>query len=346
VARRPAEMKTLIAHGHMKHWLLREHKTPGLPPALTYTAATPGRSFVRNSSRVFPGRRTMMLASVCALTGWVLTGCSAIPETGFSFASSGEQGAGASGTSSTARHSQASFAKGNVTLVAPRGYCIDSTTLRQEADGGFALLPRCSFLQGSSWFGRNKAAVITATIGTTNAATAPSTADLARTAEGAKLLYYDDKGLLPLVRLQWQGHSVTGSSGASADHWRGAFVLNDHLVVLALYAPEGSELLGRPGADLLTEMTRRSLYASRAPRSDAAPGAVLPAQEPAAAQQTPDPTTRPKSRPETQAKGQRGSQLSAPATGQNTAILQANSAAAAPPPQKRSLRKRIAAIFQ
>jgi hypothetical protein len=289
----------------------------------------------------------MMLATVCALTGWAVTGCSAIPEAGFSFASSGEQGAGTSSTSSTATHSQASFAKGNVTLVAPRGYCIDSTTLRQNASGGFALLPRCNFLQGSSWFGRNKAAVITATIGKTNEAAAPSTADLARTAEGAKLLYYDDKGLLPLVRLQWQGHSVTGSSGASADHWRGAFVLNDHLVVLALYAPEGSELLGRPGADLLTEMTRRSLHASTAPDSDVATAAAPAAEEPAAAQQTPGATTRPKSRPETQAKGKRDSQLSAPATGQNAAaILEGNSAAPGPPSQKPSLRKRIAAIFQ
>lgn len=335
-----------MRHWHLRGGHLREDRTPDLPRAPAYTAAALARRFARNSSRVLPGRRAMMLASVCALTGWALTGCSAIPETGFSFASSGDQGADSSSTSSAAAHSQASFAKGHVTLVAPRGFCIDSTTLRQDTDGGFALLPRCNFLQGSSWFGRNKASVITATIGKTNEAAAPSTADLARTAEGAKLLYYDDKGLLPLVRLQWQGHSVTGSSGASADHWRGAFVLNDHLVVLALYAPEGSELLGRPGADLLTEMTRRSLLASKAPRPDAAPGAVLPAQDPAGAQQTPGATTRPKSRPNAQANGQPGSQLSAPATEQNAAAMQGNSAAATPPVQKRSLRKRIAAIFQ
>ncbi|WP_083100298.1 hypothetical protein [Pseudophaeobacter leonis] len=331
-----------MKHWHLRSGHLREDKAPDLPGAPAYMAAALARRFARNSSRVLPGRRARMLVTVCALAGWALTGCSAIPEAGFSFASSGNQSADASSTRSTAAHSQASFAKGNVTLVAPRGYCIDSTTLRQDASGGFALLPRCNFLQGSSWFGRNRAAVITATIGKTNAAAAPSTADLARTAEGAKLLYYDDKGLLPLVRLQWQGHSVTGSSGASADHWRGAFVLNDHLVVLGLYAPEGSELLGHPGADLLTEMTRRSLHASRAPRSDAAPSAVPLAKKPVAAKQPPGATTRPKSRPETQ----QNSQIAPLATGQNAAAMQGNSAAATPPAQKRSLRKRIAAIFQ
>lgn len=300
----------------------------------------------RNSRRACIGRRAVALAAVCALAG-----CTSMNETGFSFASSGGQTAG---TSSSSAQSQARFAKGNVILVAPRGYCIDAKTLRQDSDGGFALLPRCNFLQGSSWFGRDKAAVITATIGKATEAAAPSTADLARTAEGAKLLYYDDKGLLPLVRLQWHGHGATGNSGASADHWRGAFVLNGHLVVLALYAPEGSDLLGRPGADLLTEMTRRSQQASSTPRPDSASAATLQAKDPAVAKQTAHVSARPKTRPTMQPSSRPNSRPNSQAApqpvAQKASATQGNSAASTArspvPSQKRSLRKRIAAIFQ
>ncbi|MEP2715892.1 hypothetical protein, partial [Pseudophaeobacter sp.] len=200
--------------------------------------------------------RALALALVCGLSA-----CSPASKTGFAFAA-------ASGafdeTASRSTKTQARFAQGAVTLVAPAGHCIDTTMLRHDPDGGFVLLPRCNLLQGGSLFGRNRAAVITATIGPAGDTTALSATDLAQSAEGAKLLYYDDKGLLPLVRLQWPGHSAMGGAGkgASAEHWRGAFVLNNHLVLLALYAPEGSVLLGPSGAEILTEMTRRSLAAS------------------------------------------------------------------------------------
>ena len=331
MARRPAEMKCSTTPR-----LFTEGKSPDLPSASANEAAFPTRRCERNNRR---GRRSppaAMLATLCTLSLSTLAGCSALPESGFSFASSGAQSAEAS--SRNAAKTQARFAKGAVVLVAPRGHCVDAKTLRQDSEGGFALLPRCSFLQGNSLFGRNKAAVITATIGKTNATTAPSTSDLARTAEGAKLLYYDDKGLLPLVRLQWHGHGATGNSGASAEHWRGAFVLNGNLVVLALYAPEGSELLGRPGADLLEEMTRRSLQASSAPRSDAPPSVAPQIKESSPANQTQDAITRPKTRP--------NSMPNSIPEEQRTTAAQGHSAVPAEPTQKRSLRRRIAAIFQ
>ncbi|MFT6459852.1 MAG: hypothetical protein ACJAR5_003420 [Pseudophaeobacter arcticus] len=208
----------------------------------------------------------------------VLSACSTLPQAGFSFATRGEQNKDQhSQTARAPTKTQAQFSQGKVTLVAPAGHCIDTTMLRQDADGGFALLPRCNLLHGPSLFGRNRAAVITATIGPAQGAEAPSTTELAQTATGAKLLYYDDKGLLPLVRLQWPGHNAMGGSGASDQHWRGAFVVNNHLVVLALYAPDGSSLLGPAGAKLLTEMTRRSQNASliTAPQPLAQPPAAV-----------------------------------------------------------------------
>lgn len=257
----------------------------------------------------------------------VLTACSPATEGSFSFSPRSDQ------TQTLSRLpalSQARFADGEVVLVAPPGHCVDPSMLRQEADGGFALLPRCNLLQGPSWFGRNRAALITATIGPAKKSGAPSTIDLARTAAGAKLLYYDNNGMLPLVRLHWPGHGATGTgaaSGASAEHWRGAFVLNDHLVVLALYAPEGSDLLGDPGAALLSEMTRLTLEASLIDHTPEPQADVSAAQLVA-------PALRPRSRPVsemTDLDQSRPDDLSAPN---------------AEPRQKLSLRRRIAGLFQ
>ena len=290
----------------------------------TFKAPHRFRRICHNRPKLLAGAAPLAVLAVSCF----LSACSTLPQSGFSFASRGEQ------ISDQHRHSatrqtktQAPFAQGKVTLVAPPGHCIDPTMLRQEADGGFALLPRCNLMHGTQLVGRNRAAVITATIGPAQGAKAPSTAELAQTAGGAKLLYYEDKGLLSLVRLQWPGHSAMGGSGASAEHWRGAFVVNDHLVVLALYAPEGSDLLGPAGARLLTEMTRRSQKASL--KSAPQPEAISARDENAAplVQGTTKITTRPRSRPE------------ATTTPSDPALSPA-------PTQKLSLRRRIGGLFQ
>lgn len=275
----------------------------------------------RTAQRRAPGGRAARLAAL-ALIG-ALSACGPLPETGFSFAAP-STGFGQTSPQGAARgqtNTQVRLAKGAVTLVAPRGHCIDQATLRQDPDGGFALLPRCNLLQGPSLFGRHRAAVITATLGKTSQSAPPSTAELARSAAGAQMLSYNDKGLLPLIKLRWPGHGAMGVSAASADHWRGAFVIGDQLVVLALYAPEGSPLLGRNGADLLTEMARRSLAASQAGPATAAPGATAPAAAPQTAS-----GLRPRARP-----------------------TAAASPAAQEPPQKhrqqQSMRQKIAGLF-
>ena len=292
------------------------------------------------------GAWALALIASCALTA-----CAPQPQSGFSFATRGEQLSAQRGQNqssqpvrahpktqsqqqSQTQFTRTRFAGGRVTLVAPRGHCIDTTLLRHEADGGFALLPRCNLLHGPRLFGRNRAAVITASIGPAQGAGVPSSTDLARTAAGAKLLYYDDKGPLALVRLHSQGHSAMGGSGASAEHWRGAFVVNDMLVVLALYAPEGSTLLGQAGARVLTEMTRRSQQASLPATSRAAPEAATSptAQQDAAAQRAAaELALRPKARPApvANAGSVTGSVATSPASG-----------------QKLALRKRIGGLFR
>lgn len=313
-----------------------------LPPPDAPQTSAPCLS---QEARPRSGAWALALIASCALTA-----CAPQPQSGFSFATRGEQlsaqrGQNQSGQpvrahpktqsqqQSQTQFTRTHFAGGRVTLVAPRGHCIDTTLLRHEADGGFALLPRCNLLHGPRLFGRNRAAVITASIGPAQGASVPSSTDLARTAAGAKLLYYDDKGPLALVRLHSQGHSAMGGSGASAEHWRGAFVVNDMLVVLALYAPEGSTLLGPAGARVLTEMTRRSQQASLPATSRAVPNATTSptAQDAAPQRAAAELGLRPKARPTpvANAGSVTGSVATSPASG-----------------QKRALRKRIGGLFR
>lgn len=158
------------------------------------------------------------------------------------------------------RRAEMAFAGGSLQLAAPQGYCFDQSSSRAEADGGFALIAHCSRVSGNGWFGARRAAVMTASIGpAVQGAAAPQARDIAAMFPAAKLLESRSGQLLPLVRLRGTRPAI---AGASAEHWRGAFVLDRHLVALALYAPDGSPALGSQGAALLNELAHRSLEGS------------------------------------------------------------------------------------
>ena len=272
---------------------------------------------------------SLLFASLLALSG-----CGQERGASFSFAIASE---GPSATKGATPSRQIRFADGGVVLVAPSGHCVDPERLRQEADGGFALMPRCNLMRGASWIGKNRAALITATVGKAAGDQAPQSGEIARTAQGARLLHYEDKEPLSLVRLHWPGHGAMGSShapGASPIHWRGAFVLEGHLVVLALYAPEGSPLLDESGADLLRRMVYESRAATAAAHSQ--PQVLAPRQSDGDA-------LRPRSRPASQD----GSQAD---NGHNPLPDNAAQAENSPPAQKSSrklsLIKRISGLFQ
>jgi len=50
---------------------------------------------------------------------------------------------------------------------------------------------------------------------------------------------------------------ATAFDGSDDRHWRGAFALGNHMVALALYAPEGSPLIGAQGAAFLNTVSSR-----------------------------------------------------------------------------------------
>ncbi len=220
---------------------------------------------------LFPRWRRAPLLSALALYA-LLGACSEFPEGGLSFASAGA-GAGARETGLT----EVAMKGADVVLAAPSGYCFDKKMLRRDAASGFALLPRCDRLGlGGVFSGFGKSAVITATLGKApSGAAGPSAADLAASVPGAHVLEERRSGSLPLVKLDMAGH---GARGASPEHWRGAFLEDGHVVLLALYAPEQSPLLGERGAELLEQMARRTRAAS-APQPEAKtadPAAVPP----------------------------------------------------------------------
>ncbi|KIC35893.1 hypothetical protein RA26_16175 [Leisingera sp. ANG-M7] len=245
------------------------------------------------------------------LAAFAVAGCSPAPQ-GMPFASRTASQAPQAGMQVM------SFGGGDVLLAAPGAYCFDRRSSQTDKDGGFALLAHCSRMGRQNWFGARKSAVLTASIGPAKpAAAAPQAADIAAMFPDAKVLETREDQLLPLVKLEFPG-AVADS--ASPVHWRGAFVLDRHLVALALYAPEGSRALGGHGAALLNEMTHRTLEASTLPSLETA--AVPPRPVSAA----PAPGLRPQPRP---------AELQAPAAD-----------SAEETGKKRGLRQRIAGLFQ
>lgn len=261
-----------------------------------------------------PGGKAPMrrgAAAAIVLAALAVAGCSPAPQ-GMPFASRTASQAPQAGVQVM------SFGGGDVLLAAPGAYCFDRRSSQTDKDGGFALLAHCSRMGRQNWFGARKSAVLTASIGPAKpAAAAPQAADIAAMFPDAKVLETREDQLLPLVKLEFPG-AVADS--ASPVHWRGAFVLDRHLIALALYAPEGSRALGSHGAALLNEMTHRTLEASTLPSLETA---AVPQRNVSAA---PAPGLRPQPRP---------------------AELQA---LAADSPEetgkKRGLRQRIAGLFQ
>ncbi|MDE4275810.1 hypothetical protein PXK58_15570 [Phaeobacter gallaeciensis] len=203
---------------------------------------------------------------LCAL----LSACGQVPGGGFSFAAPG-------GTGTPSRLTKVRLNGAEVVLAAPRGYCFDRKMLRRDAADGFALLPRCDLLGGPGFFGSRNAGVITATLGELpTKGRAPSVSDLAASTPGTHIVTRREDGPLPLVKLDMPGHSA---AGASPEHWRGAMVLDGHVIVLALYAPAKSPLLTERGAELLTQMAELTREASRpppAPTAEAAKATLPP----------------------------------------------------------------------
>lgn len=155
---------------------------------------------------------------------------------------------------------QAPLAGGAVQLVAPVGYCVDRRSLRRSNDGGFALLARCDTMGGPSSSRRYDLALMAVTTRPAKPSTQPPTIEgLVRAAAPSRVIGRAGNRELPIVLLDG-GPPI--QPAVSSRHWRGAFLLNEQIIGVSLYAPEGSPALDRKGAELIGELAVRTRRAS------------------------------------------------------------------------------------
>jgi len=194
------------------------------------------------------------------LAALFLAGCD--EATGLPFAT--EPGAASDGNGGRARTAMVKLAGGEILLAAPDGYCIDRRSVRFGRKAGFAVMARCDTLGVRGFFGAYDLAIITiATQPALDSAALPTPAQVAGSAGSAgplRVLAKSSRNGLSLVRL---GGGTPPVDGVSDVYWRGAFVVNGHLVGVSLYAPENSPVLRDEGAVLLREMAYRTRQASQ-----------------------------------------------------------------------------------
>lgn len=143
--------------------------------------------------------------------------------------------------------SEARMADGTVTLVPPRGFCIDRKSLGQR----FALLARCDKLGAPSAAADAPLGIITVSISEAAAEqglpSAPQTAaafglsNLSALSETTSRVIFRAVGEAPV-------------DGMAPLHWRGTARLGDKIMGLALYGPENGRVLTGEGRRILDEL--------------------------------------------------------------------------------------------
>lgn len=167
-----------------------------------------------------------------ALAALVLAGCAEGSAPAFL--------AGASTPEATGPLREAMLARGAVRLVAPAGYCIDAGALGPR----FAALARCDTLGGAGDGGSEQPlALVTVSL-------ARGDGDAPPVPGGAEMLERRDGDNITLLRLR----GAALDDGFDDVSWRGYGQVGRFAVGLAAYGPEGGQITGEPGAQLLTEV--------------------------------------------------------------------------------------------
>lgn len=169
-------------------------------------------------------------AATTALALLGLTGC----EEGF-------------GTGANAALPEAKMAFGAVTLVPPRGFCIDRNSLDQQ----FALIARCDALGAPT-------AAVDAPIGviTVSLAAIPAEASLPAPEDTAAALKLSDISSLQETEnaVLFRAQGTAPVEGLSARHWRATARVGGQIMGLALYGPANGRAVSGEGRAILTEL--------------------------------------------------------------------------------------------
>ncbi|MGC1505220.1 MAG: hypothetical protein WA782_13910 [Sulfitobacter sp.] len=144
--------------------------------------------------------------------------------------------------------SQANMAFGAVTLVAPKGFCIDKNSLRQN----FALMARCETLGAPSAGANAPVGILTASFSVAST-TIPTPSE---TAAALSLNTVTD----PVIKdrsVTFRAQGAAPAKGLSETHWRGTARAGSQMMALALYGPTGGRAIGAEGRDILDRLINR-----------------------------------------------------------------------------------------
>jgi|GEM_PF-3447002 len=185
-------------------------------------------------------KRSMIMPCLILMSTFFLTAC--VPN--FDSLSSGRD-----------QPSKHFLADGDVVVVAPKSYCIDPDA---RASRQFVLMTNCDLLEGFPQTDPKDRIVLTVSSGeklSQSESSIPLSSALGQSSTpssrvpGLVLRYMADEGTPRLA-------------GASASHWRGVLKLNNRIVTLAAYGPEGGIVLGTKGKAVLEQLADEITSAS------------------------------------------------------------------------------------
>ncbi|WP_198389318.1 hypothetical protein [Roseovarius faecimaris] len=127
---------------------------------------------------------------------------------------------------------------GNLVIGAPRGYCLDGSSLRRGVSGSFVLIASCETLSGKPGTVVDPAVMTVSASPRRLGAEQPDAADIAAIMAPAKVLAREDGDGISLVRFASGGDAFL--PGGDPRYWRAGMLINGHVVSLAAYTPKGS----------------------------------------------------------------------------------------------------------
>ena len=147
--------------------------------------------------------------------------------------------------------SQASMAFGTVELVAPRGFCIDKRSLKQN----FAIMARCDTLGAPSAAGDAPLGIITASFAVSpEGGPLPSPSD---TAVSLNLIGVSDP-IETANTVTFRATTDRPIAGTGPVHWRATARIGDQIMGLALYGAENGRAVSPEGRSILSAVIAAS----------------------------------------------------------------------------------------
>jgi len=181
---------------------------------------------------------------------------------------------------------------GNVVVTGPEGYCVDPGSVQKQRDAAFALLASCTHMgrapQSNVW----PAVVTVSVLGRDAGAAQPTAARLAAPWANSGVIDQIDSDGISLIQLERGGDALL--PGGDPRHWRGALVINDHMIGLAVYGEAGSGMRAGTGRALLIAAAEAMRDASPRKRAVQADAPATPAKVQTAAPDGEDAKASPK----------------------------------------------------